>query len=92
MPSFRTIKEDRINSQVPSRFPLNTAFSEGWGLYSETLGYDLGLYGNPLDRFGHLSYNIFRAARLVVYTDIHAFNCSQEKAVQCLMHIKLNWI
>jgi len=85
-PTFRTIKEDRIYSQVPSRFPLNTAFSEGWGLYSETLGYDLGLYGNPLDRFGHLTYDMYRAVRLVVDTGIHAFNWSQEKAIQYMLN------
>ena len=44
--------EDRIYSQSPSRFPINTAFVEGWGLYSEKLGYDIGVYSDPLDRSG----------------------------------------
>ena len=48
----------------PFRFPINTAYVEGWGLYSETLGFDINAYEDPLDRFGHLSEEIFRACRL----------------------------
>ena len=54
-PMFRKVKEDRVYSQSPSRFPINRAYGEGWGLYSETLGFD----GEPLDRFGHYSEEIF---------------------------------
>merc|ERR1719260_407169 len=84
-PMFRKVMEDRIYSQAPSRFPMNTAYIEGWGLYSETLGFDMGLYDEPLDRFGHLSEEIFRAGRLVVDTGMHALGWSQEEALQFML-------
>jgi len=84
-PMFRKVMEDRIYSQVPSRFPINTAYVEGWGLYSETLGFDMGLYDKPLDRFGHLSEEIFRACRLVVDTGMHSLNWTQEEAVKYML-------
>jgi len=84
-PIFRKAMEDRIYSQAPSRFPINTGYVEGWGLYSETLGFDMGLYDDPLDRFGHYSEEIFRACRLVVDTGMHAKNWTQEEAVQFMM-------
>ena len=93
--------EDRIYSQSPSRydtdiffhyiklglarFPINTAYVEGWGLYSEKLGYDIGVYSEPLDRFGHLSEEIFRACRLVVDTGLHALGWTEEEALQFML-------
>jgi len=58
---------------------------EGWGLYSESLGFDLDMYNDPLDRYGHLSEEIFRACRLVVDTGMHALGWSREKAVQYML-------
>jgi prolyl oligopeptidase len=58
-----------------------TAFIEGWGLYSERLGYQMGLYTDPYSRYGQLTYDMWRAVRLVVDTGIHYFGWSRERAI-----------
>jgi uncharacterized protein (DUF885 family) len=58
-----------------------TAFSEGWGLYAEYLGKEMGFYNDPYTEFGRLSGEIWRAVRLVVDTGIHAKQWTQEEAV-----------
>jgi uncharacterized protein (DUF885 family) len=57
------------------------AFSEGWGLYAETLGYDMGFYKDPYSHFGALNYQMWRAIRLVVDTGIHALGWSRQQAI-----------
>lgn len=72
LPDFRKFNTEYMNS---------AAFSEGWGLYAETLGGEFGVFDDPLFYFGHLNAELMRAVRLVVDTGIHAKGWSREQAI-----------
>ena len=63
------------------KFGRETAYTEGWGLYSESLGYDMGLYNDPYQRFGQLAAELWRSIRLVVDTGIHSKGWSRQQVL-----------
>jgi uncharacterized protein (DUF885 family) len=67
------------------RFGEYTAFVEGWGLYAESLGDDMGLYSDPYSKFGQLTYQMWRAVRLVVDTGMHTKHWTRDQAIQYFM-------
>lgn len=76
-----SIAQELDNLPAFRRFGSYTAFDEGWGLYAESLGQELGLYGDPMQYFGWLYLDIWRANRLVVDTGMHALGWSREDAI-----------
>ena len=62
-----------------------TAFTEGWGLYSESLGYEMGLYKDPYSRFGAQTYDMWRAVRLVVDTGMHYRGWTRQQSIDFFM-------
>lgn len=77
----------RENDALPAfmRFGGTTAFVEGWALYSETLGYEMGFFDNPWNRYGTLQDEQLRAMRLVVDTGIHAKGWNRDQAIDFML-------
>ena len=72
-------------NSAPGCPPSYTSHVEGWGLYAEYLGFEMGMFEDPYQKIGFYSWNLLRAGRLVVDTGIHAFGWSRDRAIQYLL-------
>ena len=81
------ISRAQENATLPDfqRFGGNNAFVEGWALYAETLGYEMGFYKDPMQHWGNLDDEMLRAMRLVVDTGIHTKGWSREQAIDYML-------
>ena len=86
LPKFRKMPRPPYPmSQCPTLVPMYNAFIEGWGLYSEFLGIEMGLYNDPFDLVGFYGLNLLRAARLVVDSGIHHYGWTRAEVVAYLL-------
>ncbi|MGH8690440.1 MAG: DUF885 domain-containing protein [Burkholderiales bacterium] len=87
MPGHHLDTGIKLENKVPEfrRRMWFTAFGEGWALYAESLGHQLGLYDEPLELLGRYSFELFRAGRLVVDTGLHARGWTRQQAIRYLV-------
>lgn len=76
-----SIKQETESLPAFRRFGFSTAYGEGWALYAESLGKEMGMYNDPYQYFGHLDAQMLRAMRLVVDTGLHYFGWTREQAI-----------
>ncbi|WP_295691732.1 DUF885 family protein, partial [uncultured Maricaulis sp.] len=79
-----TLAQEQEGTPMFQRFLYLSAFGEGWALYAESLGKDMGMFTDPYQDFGRLAYELWRAGRLVVDTGIHSLQWSREDAIDYL--------
>jgi len=80
-----SVARERADMPRIRRFAGFTAYTEGWGLYAETLGDELGVFRDPYERYGSLNWELWRAIRLVLDTGIHHHRWSRERAIRYFM-------
>ncbi len=78
------LQQELENIPIFRRFTGFTAFVEGWGLYAERLGLEVGFYQDPYNDFGRLTYEMWRACRLVVDTGLHTLGWSRQRAIDLM--------
>lgn len=79
------LSQELDNVPLFQRLAWNSAYGEGWALYTEWLGKEMGFYEDPYSDFGRLSYEVFRAVRLVVDTGLHHHRWTREEAIEYMM-------
>jgi uncharacterized protein (DUF885 family) len=80
-----TLARENLNLPPLLRYGEATAYTEGWGLYAESLGRELGMFTDPMQWFGHLDMEMLRAVRLVVDTGIHAKRWERQQAINYML-------